>query len=183
MKKSLGKSSLFTVNYENQIGKEADFVKKHVDLFFNGLSSLCKKDLLGVLFSQDINLMELELLLLNDEVVKEINFDYRGKNQTTNVLSFQNYSDLELQNFKEQECYVGSIVICYNKLLQEAEELGVSSINYLYVLLTHGFLHLCGFDHISKDQAKQMQEKEQQILKNIGLSESLKPLVDNYFNS
>lgn len=183
MKKNLDKSSLFTINYENQIGEEANFVKEHVDLFFSSLLHLCKKDLSGVLFSQNIDFMELELLLLSDEDVKEINNEHRGKDKTTNVLSFQNYSEKELQNFKEQECYVGSIVICYNKLLQEARELNTKTTSYLYVLLTHSFLHLCGFDHITKDQAKKMQEKEELILKNIGLSEDLKPLVDNYFNS
>ncbi len=180
MKKNLCESNLFKIDYESAIAEDVFNAKRHVDIFFNSLSANFK-DIFGDILNT-VKCIELDIALMQADGVQSINKEYRGIDKPTNVLSFQNYLQEELKDFNEQVCYLGSIVICYNSLVQESKELLLDKTTYLYILLTHGFLHLCGFDHKTNNQAILMKEKEEFILKALNVLQSnAKPLVDNYF--
>ena len=115
--------------------------------------------------------ININLCLSNDEEVRELNHQYRDKDKATNVLSFANIDDEtfedELKLFPDIE--LGDIIIALQTLEKEADEKKIPLEHHYAHLLTHGILHLLGFDHIEDDEAEYMEDFEVQILKSIGI--------------
>ena len=95
---------------------------------------------------------DIELIIVNDEEIRELNLQHRGLDKPTDVLSFP------LEN--EFGHFIGSVVISYETADKAAKELGHSLQDELRLLFIHGLLHLLGFDHeIDKGQMR-MRESE-----------------------
>jgi probable rRNA maturation factor len=99
---------------------------------------------------------EISVALLYPEEIKKLNKLYRQKNKVTDVLSF----NLDDKNI------LGEIVICLAQAKQQAKEKKTSLEAELKLLLTHGTLHLLGYDHERSEIEADRQEKEEQILLN-----------------
>lgn len=100
-----------------------------------------------------------EVQLVGKTQMIELNGQYRGKNYATDVLSFPT-----LAPFQELGV-LGDLVICLPTLKSQARTLGHSAELEMDVLLTHGVLHLLGFDHeLSHREAKKMAQWESKIL-------------------
>ena len=97
----------------------------------------------------------------------ELNESYRGKSTATNVLSFP--ADIP-EEIASQLGYrpLGDIVICPDILEAEAVVQGKTLIAHWTHLLTHGVLHLLGYEHEEEEEAEQMEALEILILKNNG---------------
>ena len=103
------------------------------------------------------------LLLCNNEYILELNKQFRGKDYPTNVLSF---SDGEmLDDIK----YLGDIAISIPKIREEALEQNKTFRTHFLHMFTHGVLHLLGFDHQTPDDAKTMENLEDEILNYISI--------------
>jgi pyridoxine 5-phosphate synthase len=105
------------------------------------------------------------ILLVNDSNICQLNKRYRNKNQPTNVLSFPfaEGADQSLSSFPLKE--LGDIVISVDTTLRESIEYGQSIYDRFAWLLTHGILHLLGYDHEkSSNHAKEMFKKEKYLL-------------------
>ena len=93
--------------------------------------------------------------------MKELNSSYRGKNKSTDVLSFEAgipMHDSTLNNV------LGDIVINIPRAESQAEEYGTTFYDELYRLLIHGALHLVGYDHeLSKYEERKMIKKEKEL--------------------
>lgn len=98
---------------------------------------------------------ELSILLTDNDEIRELNREYRGKDKPTDVLSFP----------MDDECMLGDIVISIEKAVSQAGEFGVSFDEEMARLLVHGLLHLAGYDHVKGGrQAKKMKEKEEELM-------------------
>ena len=64
---------------------------------------------------------------------------------------------------------IGSIVICKEQMLKQAEEYGIPPERELYYLIVHGICHLLGYDHIEESDKRIMRMAEERILAAIGL--------------
>ena len=108
---------------------------------------------------------ELSILLTNDKKIKELNKQYRGYNEATDVLSFpQN----EGKKNKSSSLLMGDVVISTATAKRQASEHGLSSEEEIVLLLIHGILHLIGFDHErSEEEAFKMKRKTQEIFNRI----------------
>ncbi|MFN2411755.1 MAG: rRNA maturation RNase YbeY [Pyrinomonadaceae bacterium] len=80
---------------------------------------------------------------ISDRRMTELNNLFRGKNSTTDVLSFPNVPD----EFELDKSNLGDIAISVEQAKRQAEENGLTLENELKQLILHGLLHLCGFDH------------------------------------
>ena len=101
----------------------------------------------------------INLRIINDNDIKKLNLLKRGKDRTTDVLSFP---ELELPL---PILYLGEVVISYETLETQAVQIGNSKIDEFLRLLVHGVLHLIGFDHeISNEEEVRMQKKEDECL-------------------
>lgn len=81
---------------------------------------------------------KIELVLVNDDDMRALNFDARGKNSVTDVLSFPTF---------EMPRFLGSVVICVDEATRAAQKFAHTLCDELCLLLIHGILHCQGFDH------------------------------------
>lgn len=99
-------------------------------------------------------------MLTDNKVIHEINKEYRGIDRPTDVISFA-YNETE--NIGPVEI-VGDIIISIDKVREQAKEFGHSDKREFYYLLTHGMLHILGYDHMKDDEKVVMREKEERYL-------------------
>ena len=98
---------------------------------------------------------------------QELNRAYRGKDYPTNVLSFP-YDAPPIPLEEDETEYLGDLVICLPVMEREAVEQGKTATQHWAHLLIHGLLHLQGYDHITDDEAEEMEALETQILASLG---------------
>jgi len=101
----------------------------------------------------------LSLLVTNDKEIRDLNKRFRKKNKPTDVLSFQ----LERNNQIKQK-YLGDIIISVETARKQAHIKGVSIDKELKMLFIHACLHLLGYDHMAKKEAKIMFLLQEKIL-------------------
>ena len=112
---------------------------------------------------------EVELIIVDDETMLALNTEHRGKERTTDVLSFPMEAP-----FTEQSIFgmpLGSIIIAESYVKEEAKNLGHSEQDELSLLFIHGMLHLLGFDHEVDDGEMRVREKE--LIEEFDLPKSL----------
>jgi pyridoxine 5-phosphate synthase len=122
----------------------------------------CAKRLLDLCGRADHGL---GILLVGDEEMARMNNQYRGKNAPTNVLSFPFFEGIDDSVASLPIKELGDIVISVDTAEQEATGSRQTLQERLAWLLTHGLLHLLGYDHErSESEAVLMQEKENELL-------------------
>ncbi|XP_074567483.1 endoribonuclease YBEY, chloroplastic-like [Curcuma longa] len=109
--------------------------------------------------------VELSVLLCNDEFIQNLNKEWRGQDQATDVLSMsQHIAELDLPVL-----ILGDIIISVETASKQAEERGHTLLDEIRILMVHGLLHLLGFDHELSDEAeKEMENEEKLVLKSLG---------------
>ena len=102
--------------------------------------------------------LTLEVLITDSAHTQELNTIYRGKANTTDVLSFPLEVDPRVQYPRDYTIALGTIVINAELSLAIAQQLGHTLENELKLLFIHGFLHIFGFDHECDDGAHRREE-------------------------
>lgn len=105
---------------------------------------------------------ETQLILTNDQQIKKLNKTHRGKDYTTNVLSFPLYDPA--MKIAGGPVFLGDIVLAHDIIAAEAARDKKPFKNHLIHLVVHGVLHLCGYDHETNGQARTMERLEKEIL-------------------
>ena len=108
------------------------------------------------------------------EEMQALNKQYRNKDSSTNVLSFESglpAVDLSGGAGAGKFLALGDLVLCPEVVLAEAHSQNKPVDNHWVHLLVHGTLHLCGYDHIDSMQADAMESLEIQILSAMGISD------------
>ena len=114
---------------------------------------------------------EISVLLTDDDAVQVLNRDWRGKNKPTNVLSFPaNDEDLPPEILGGAPVMLGDIAMAFETVVKEADELNKPLSDHFCHLVVHGMLHLLGYDHISDEEADEMEPLEIEILEGLGIS-------------
>lgn len=111
---------------------------------------------------------ELSVLFTDDESIRTLNAQWRGKNTPTNVLSFPAQS---LQPGQRPGAMLGDIICAYETVRKEAELEGKAFDVHLTHLVVHGFLHLLGYDHENDTEAEEMEALERAILADMGIAD------------
>ena len=109
---------------------------------------------------------ELSILLTNDAEQHELNQQWRGKDSSTNVLSFP-----QIEPFGPVVGILGDITLARETLEREALDQGTTFDDHFTHLVVHGFLHILGYDHLTDDEALQMESLETQILASLGVAD------------
>ena len=126
---------------------------------------------------------EVNVILTDNEAIREINREQRQIDSATDVLSFpmvdyETPSDFDhveeavedYFNPETGELMLGDIVISVEKVEEQAEKYGHSQTRELAFLVAHSMLHLCGYDHMEEDEAKVMEAKQEQVLASLGIT-------------
>ncbi|MGR3765073.1 rRNA maturation RNase YbeY [Rossellomorea sp. NS-SX7] len=115
---------------------------------------------------------EVSVTFVTNERIREINREYRHKDQPTDVISFA------LEEMGEDEIEIvgadmprvlGDIIISVERAKEQAEEYNHSVSRELGFLALHGFLHLLGYDHLEEQDEKVMFQRQKDILDEYGL--------------
>lgn len=131
--------------------------------------------------------ISVSLSLVTEEEIKECNDSFRNISSVTDVLSFPNlnFNDpgiidklpdagdidyFEYFNPDDGYLYLGDIIICFNRALQQSEEYGHSLRRELLFLVAHSILHLLGYDHMNDEERLVMEDKQRQILNELNIT-------------
>lgn len=119
---------------------------------------------------------EVFVRIVGDDDSRHLNDEFRGKNYPTNVLSFPGCDPADIEPLLISSAtggppvMLGDIVVAAPVVAKEAMEQGKTSLDHFCHLVTHGLLHLLGYDHIEDTQAENMEAIETLILANLGIS-------------
>ena len=99
------------------------------------------------------------IIFVSDEKIRSLNQTYRGIDKVTDVLSF----------LEEDDGYIGDVFIALDQAKRQALEYNHSLDREIGFLVTHGYLHLLGFDHQTEAEEIKMRTKQEAILKQADL--------------
>lgn len=109
--------------------------------------------------------LNFDLMLCNNDFIKQINSEYRNIDASTDVITFAIYSDSEDTLIVDSVINLGQIIISVDKALSQAEEFNIAFNDELLNLLAHGVLHLLGLDHKDEESLKLMLDFQDEMIK------------------
>ena len=109
---------------------------------------------------------EFSIILVDANTIHEINREYRKIDKETDVISFASLDDESLLNM-EDTVELGDIFINVQAIREQANDYGHSLKREFCFLVTHGILHLLGYDHLNKEEEKIMFDLQEEILNEI----------------
>ncbi|MRG29620.1 MULTISPECIES: rRNA maturation RNase YbeY [Laceyella] len=115
--------------------------------------------------------VEVSVTIVDNERIHQLNKEYRDVDRPTDVLSFPLWEPDEewVIDEEEERVALGDIVISLPKAKEQAEAYGHSLDREVGFLAVHGFLHLLGYDHETKEEEEEMFAKQEEILSLVGL--------------
>lgn len=105
--------------------------------------------------------VEVSVVMVNDDTIHEYNKNYRNIDRPTDVLSFVDGEEID------GVLSLGDIIISVDKVRSQAEDYGHSLKREYCFLVAHGFLHLLGYDHETKEEEEEMTRLQKEILDEI----------------
>lgn len=116
---------------------------------------------------------EVSVSFVTNDMIRDINREYRGKDQPTDVISFAmeeaGEGEVTIQGTDEPRV-LGDIIISLDRTREQAADYGHSFERELGFLAVHGFLHLLGYDHMTDEDEKEMFSKQDAILTSLGIT-------------
>ena len=153
-----------------------------IEVNYNAISELPNeekliKEVVSRVLEEEKVLPEVDvyITLTNNEEIHKINKEYRDVDRPTDVLSFPMYERDEIAGLKkdtddEIEKILGDIIVSIEKVREQAEEYGHSFERELAYLVTHGMLHLLGYDHMIEEEKAVMRKREEEILETLNIT-------------
>lgn len=116
---------------------------------------------------------EVSITFVDNEKIREINREFRGKDQPTDVISFamEEMGEGEIKVLgTDMPTVLGDLIISIPRTIEQAGEYGHSFMRELGFLTVHGFLHLIGYDHETQEDEEKMFSRQREILDQYGLT-------------
>jgi probable rRNA maturation factor len=132
-------------------------------------STLHEAPLLSPVSLSPETVFAVELSFVDDAEIQQLNASFRSKNKPTDVLSFCQLEG-EAMPFAGEEILLGDILVSIETAARQARDLNHSLERELAFLVTHGTLHLCGYDHDTAARRRAMWKKQDHIVESLGLS-------------
>ena len=116
---------------------------------------------------------KVELVFEDNDGIQSLNRATRGVDSVTDVLSYPSLEGIKGKIIHPSDCttvlegkyiFLGSIVLCEDKIKLQAEEYGNTVEQEREYLIIHGLLHLFGYDHMTERDKKEMRAKEKEVL-------------------
>lgn len=124
------------------------------------------KTLIRSIFKFEKRKIIMNIIFVNDDEIHQINKDYRNIDRVTDVISFALNDEKDFL-IKTEE--IGDIFICIDQAKRQASEYNHSLDRELGFLAVHGYLHLNGYDHMTKEDEEVMFKKQEEILEKANL--------------
>ena len=115
--------------------------------------------------AQPGTLVEMTLVIGDDAQTHDLNWQFRGVDAPTDVLSFAMAQDeIATAHSPDTPPYLGDVIISYQRAEAQAEAAGHATEDELDLLVVHGVLHLLGYDHDTNSQKSRMWARQEAIL-------------------
>ena len=141
-------SELEIFNQTDEEIKELDLLKKVLE------HAIEKEKLENVIFN---------VIIVDNNYIHELNRDYRHIDRETDVITFALEDEKDMV-VPDGERVLGDIYISIDKAKSQAKEYGHSLLRELTFLAVHGFYHLLGYDHMTKEEEEIMFSKQEEVL-------------------
>ena len=130
--------------------------------------------------------VQINVLLTDNEGIRQYNANYRNIDKETDVLSFPNVdyeapSDFDgLEEYEADyfdpdsgELIVGDIILSVDRIKEQAVSYNHSELREFAFLVAHSMLHLCGYDHMTEEEASIMEAKQEAVLTSLGITRDI----------
>ncbi len=136
---------------------EIDFTNEMEEMVYNSIDAVLETEALEGDY-------EISLSLVNADEIRELNSDYRGVDEVTDVLSFPMDMD-----FPMGVNMLGDVIINVERVKSQAVDFGHSFERELSYLTVHSVFHLLGYDHIEAEDKLEMRAREKLAMKYLGV--------------
>lgn len=152
------------LNFDNLTNFKYDkkLIEKIINIFLND-KTVYENSCLNGLSYKDLSV---DFVFCDDKFIHKINKEYRGYDKPTDVISFALFCD-DKNKISTDEINLGEIIISVDTAKKQALELNHSTEKEIYYLISHGLLHLLGFDHQTEEEYNLMVEKQNLAIKDI----------------
>ncbi|MDD2355017.1 MAG: rRNA maturation RNase YbeY [Lachnospiraceae bacterium] len=126
---------------------------------------------------------EISLVITDSEGIRKMNREFRDIDKETDVLSFPGLTYNSPSCFEsavkdtadcmdpDNGCVVfGDIVINIDRVHSQAAEYGHSELREFSFLIAHSIMHLCGYDHMTEEESRVMEAKQEEVLSLLGIT-------------
>ena len=125
-------------------------IAKKILKYYLSLPDIFEKSCLS---SYEYDTISFDFLYCDSKKTHEINIEYRNKDYPADIITFAIFADTapEERFIFDGEINLGEIIIAFDKVIEEAKKKGITKEEELSFLISHGILHLLGFDHETEE--------------------------------
>ena len=109
-----------------------------------------------------------DILFCGSDKTHQINKEYRNKDYAADIITFAIFADSDEKIIFDGEINLGEIIIALDKVVDEASKKNVAKEYELAFLISHGILHLLGFDHQTEEDYNFIMDLQNKALESIG---------------
>ncbi|MCM1339632.1 MAG: rRNA maturation RNase YbeY [Muribaculaceae bacterium] len=157
--------------YNNWQLNSEDYVKVAQDIlnFYMSVPEISQNCCLNGI---EFNTIAFDFLFCDSKKTHKINKEYRGKDYPADIITFAVFADSpEDERFVlDLEINLGEIIIGLDRVVEEAKKKEISPETELIFLISHGIMHLLGFDHQSEEDFEFVVNYQKQALQSMGIN-------------
>lgn len=141
-------------------------IAKKILKFYLSIDEVYEKSCLN---GFDYKVISFDFLYCDSVKTHEINREYRNKDYPADIITFAIFADSEEKFIFDGEINLGEVMIALDKVIEEAGKKGVAKEHELAFLISHGILHLLGFDHQTEEDYNFIINLQNKALESIGV--------------
>lgn len=167
-----------TVIVNRQLKVQGELLEQCMETCRDAVASVMTSNYVDTMFKNLASSLIVHVSFVSPHRMKEVNYAFRNISKTTDVLSFPMLEmkdgrllnnllpqDVYTHNDGSEDIMIGDILVSFDKVNKQSEELGHSFLKELYFLVVHSTLHLIGYDHINTIDEKLMLSAQRDIMK------------------
>ena len=159
--------NIFTENiFESWKVDEKDIIEKTRKMLEFYIKTLGDKSCLS---GKEYNTIMLDIVFCDSNKTHELNREYRNKDYPADIITFAIFADSEEKFIFDGEINLGEVMIALDKVRDEALKKGKAPEDELAFLISHGILHLLGFDHQTEADYNFIVALQNEALQSIGI--------------
>lgn len=121
------------------------------------------------LYGHEFDTISFDFLYCGSDKTHEINREYRKKDYPADIITFAVFADSEEKFIFDGEINLGEVIIALDKVEEESDKKGTSFEHELAFLISHGIMHLLGFDHQTEEDYNFVVDMQNKALEGIGV--------------
>lgn len=117
---------------------------------------------------ENLENVDFNVIIVREDYIHELNKNYRNIDRVTDVITFALEDDDTVLNASNRRV-LGDVYICLDRAKSQAIEYQHSFLREICFLAVHGFYHLLGYDHQTKEEEEVMFTKQEEVLSGCGI--------------